>query len=395
MPIRDQLRVATATASRGTWENVLRHPRTLGTYQSIDALNYGPAPLPGVWACKPVTMQKSVTKSSPISGVSIVDNYGYPCRLEGDVCAILLNLYGYQAGYDYLGSPNWSETRANEAINKAYAKIMATDLDVGVMIGELKETLEGIRNPLSGIRNFIKKSGKKAVRKNGSDFVSMLTSSWLEWRYGIRPLIQAVQDIYEHVNSSIVDECDGKLHRKRGRAPLVEKPTSWVEWFQITPWTVEMNMARHITTRYSASVGYNLTAPLTWEERYGLDAYSLPSIAWELTTLSFVVDWWLGIGQWLASLKALNPKVQVQGLSVSMKTVINVEVTTTGQARLNSILKGMTGGGNASFHYEKLIRQCRSPGFNGVTPSLNSQVFDLNRTIDALTLLWQQVAKGR
>lgn len=388
MPIRDQTRPATAkTVSEGT-PNVVTLKQCLGTYQSIAGLNYGPRPRPGIWVVHPNTIMKSHNGGGEVPNQTHrISNKIY--SIEGDVSAIHMALKGYSPPYSTLEMAAWSTTRANEAASRAYAKIMAADLDVGVMIGELRETLEGIRNPLSGLRNYLRKRGA-----SGNDFVSMLSSSWLEWRYGIRPIIQTIQDIYEHVNSEIA-EWDGKLHRKRGRAPEVKTISSLVENVQISPYMVENEFKIEKTTRYSASVGYSLTSPLTLNERYGLDAFSLPAIAWELTTLSFVVDWWLNIGTWLKSLKVLDPKVQIAGISVSQKAVTTVSAKTTGKAWIGSTPVQLNGRGSAHFLFEGLQRTAPSPAFTGVTPSVNSKAFDLARSIDGLTLLWQRIAKGR
>lgn len=390
MPERDFTRPATARSVVGTNSaNVVRLSRCIGSYQSIAALNYGPRPKPGVWVANPNTIIKSHSACTPLPSVTRrISNVDY--MLEGDVAGIHMAMTGYVPPFSWLNAPTWSTTRANEAAAQAYSKIMATDLDVGVMVGELRETLEGLRNPLSGLRSFLKKRSR-----GGGDFVSMLSSSWLEWRYGIRPLIQAIQDIYEHVNSECSPVDEKKLLRKRARAPEVDSRTSVTENIQIGPWQVQNNISADTATRYSASVGYTLTSPLTMDERFGLDAYSIPAIAWELTTLSFVVDWWLNIGSWLESLRVLNPKVQLAGITVSAKTTIDVLVTTTGRAWVNGTPVLLSGNSTATLKYQRLQRSVPSLAFTGVTPSLNSKAFDLKRTIDGLTLLWQRIAKGR
>lgn len=397
MPERDFTRTAYVTTYAGAVEQPSMATKTLGQYQSISALNYGaPFPKPGIWVCKPVTIIQSYASGSPLPK-QIVKYGSLNYSIEGDTCAIHAGIKGFKPPYTILyDAPAWSNLREAEAINKAYSKIMAADLEVGVMIGELRETIEGIRNPLSGLRNFLKKGLRGKGGSPGKDFVSMLSSSWLEWRYGIRPLIQSIQDIYEHVNSEISSEYDGKIHRKRGRAPEVHTSRSVTERVQFADWQLEHEFGIDVYTRYNASVGYKLTAPLTWEEQYGLDAYSLPAIAWELTTLSFVVDWWFGFGKWLESLKTLNPKVQVLGLSTSMKTTVTVDACTTGKAWGPGMIPyTLNGRSSFGFAYERLIRKCPNTAFAGVTPSVNSKAFDLNRSIDALTLIWQRTAKGR
>lgn len=264
---------------------------------------------------------------------------------------------------------------------------MSSDLEVGVMLGELKETIEGLINPLSALKKFFSKRFFK-VR----DVPDMLSGTWLEWRYGIRPLMQDIQDIYEHVNSQLA-EFDGKMHRRGGKTPVVEKLIKFDQPFSSGSWSWKLHGVVKTSTWYYAKVAYTLSRPLTWQERYGLSIYDLPSIAWELTRLSFVLDWFLSVGRWLAALKAINPICTVHGVSSTLRTDIlgSFEIQ---DLRFRYKPVSFTAS-SYDIRLQHMQRKCIPPGFNTVTPALNTKLFDLNRKIDAVTLLWQSLPLRR
>jgi hypothetical protein len=73
----------------------------------------------------------------------------------------------------------------------------------------------------------------------------------------------------------------------------------------------------------NASVQYRQVADRPVSEVLGLAPQYLPELAWELTHLSFVVDWWFDVGTWLKTLR-LNPSFEVLGNTVGTKIERNV-----------------------------------------------------------------------
>lgn len=403
MPERDQLIPATAETRVGTFTpNVISLGRCLGSYKSISALNYGAHPKPGEYRCNPVTIYNVVASGIPMSQVA---HYYAPYTYvaSGNLAAQFAALYGYSPKGTLL-LPTYSTQLEQYSVNKAYAKLLRADLDIGVMLGELRETIEGLRNPLSALRNFLKKyplpkdffrlatrplALKDAGRK-GRDALDMLSGSWLEWRYGIRPLLKDLTDIIEHIKSQSRD-FDDKMQKRGGKTPVSDKLSTTSGWMAIGDWQFWCTMIVRTVERYSASVCFNYTAPLTWQESYGLDLASIPGIAWELTRLSFVADWYLSVGMWLESLKALSPKVQVLGVSVTQRTNRYVDVSIS-----KATCRGQAAScGSSSYHLqmEYMKRSCLTPGFNTLTPALNPKTFDIKRSLDALTLLWQRLPR--
>jgi len=113
-------------------------------------------------------------------------------------------------------------------------------MDGGVALGEIRETLNGLRHPLKSLRDSMgtylrlsKKRGQKAARddrrrrKGGSSqrtrrhaVVDALTGTYLEWKFGIQPLILDIRDL-----TKALDRMSGRLwtlERIKGSASWTE-----------------------------------------------------------------------------------------------------------------------------------------------------------------------------
>lgn len=267
-----------------------------------------------------------------------------------------------------------------------------TALDVGVMLGELRETLAGLANPLTALREYARlanRLGKRGKRPRGSDTLNMLSGSWLEWRYGIQPLILSIQDIIEHVQSQAL-ALQGKLLRKGGKVKF-EKNYSISGGSAPGSYYLYGDVDINVKTKYRSVVFYNVTRPLSWQETYGMDFGSLPSIAWELATLSFVWDWFFSVGDWLGSLKTSDART-VLGSTTSQKSTVVATAKPTMIRFLNTV-DSKCSGGELQITYEKLDRRINQPLPLG--PVVNREALSLKRQVDALTLLWQSMPKIR
>lgn len=399
MPERDNTHPAVISYTQGSYSFDQSWPGMIGVFKSIDPLNHGDRPKSGEYRCNPVTIFEATGFSSSISA-NCQDAWYGPEKLEGDVGAIFASTQGLVPG----AAPpvgDWSSQQEQYAINKAYAKLMRADLDVGVMIGELGETIRGLINPFSSLKRFLQKyplpsnfmrGGIYRSRETAVDLADMLSGSWLEWRFGIRPLLKDIQDIYEHVNSQ-KREFDDKMHRRGGRTPKAEVVSSKEEGFDSTGFRFKCQLRTKRTDWYTAAVVFRATAPLTWQERYGLDLLNLPGIAWELVPLSFIVDRFLSINTWLEALKTVSSKIEVFGVSVTRRVDLEAEVKVREASMPSYDLPATVTDGTYTYTCRYMCRKCFPPGFNTLTPALNPKSQNLQQIIDDLTLTWQRLPK--
>lgn len=418
MPERNHLSTADFVAWAGTTKYPRSMPNVLGWRQYILSLNNTGKFVPGTYRCNGNRIFQveagceATYAAQKISGTE----YG----ISGNLAA---HLFG-QSIASCLGdlTPTWDTLLEREAVNRSYAKIANSDLDVGVMIGELRETVEGLTNPLSALRkeaDWLVKNRDKllnledALRSSTGYFKSLritdsieriwkriitgglprsvnaLAGTWLEWRYGIRPLIKQVEDILEHVNSQS-REFSKKLQRKTGKTAIVTRTETGAVSTSAAIFNVYGHFRKETKLWTVAKTGYTMPYPATWQYRYGLDYSSMPGIAWELLPLSFVGDWFIGVGSWLSALRVLASPAVIHGTSVTQRCDVTIDGWVD-QIKYGATVIQTPAPGSHSWSLRSMQRKCLGPGFNAFTPSLNSKALKLQQQIDALALTWQRM----
>lgn len=220
--------------------------------------------------------------------------------------------------------------------SKARGNIRKADLELGEVIGELRETITMLTNPLSQLRKFLRSGNSRNLTaiKNlqrflktgtwigatGKDAAKAATSTWLEVRYGLRPLLYLIGDLIEMAKAKEDWLFDPKKIRtaRSHQDGISESKFSGVDLTNVGSFSFYGDLS--IVDKYTAyaSVQYRQTRPVEGLENFGLTPRFWPEVAWELTRLSFVVDWIVTIGPWLATLR-YKPEVQVLGNTVGQK----------------------------------------------------------------------------
>jgi hypothetical protein len=186
------------------------------------------------------------------------------------------------------------------AINKALGKLSDSDLNLGQSLGEIRETgnmmkhrlaklLRAFRNLLKGnFRAMARELGLRNRTRRGDRSAKYLSEIWLEYQLGWKPLMN---DIFNGYNA-IKDSLDDSLIR----VTAVETD----RFGQVLPeYSFEGANVLGCQIGLTASVDDISKARLN---RLGL---SDPlGIAWELTPLSFVMDWFLSVGDFISGLRA-------------------------------------------------------------------------------------------
>lgn len=396
MPTRDQRSASSIQYAIGRKGAKTTHSlaRMLGLSQYISALNNTGIFIPGTFRANPVVIRKQTASCTPADfskdrrevspGVFQEDSIGGHL---GAWAAYWLDPWAQTADYDF------SSSAAGLSLQRAYTKMYEPDFDVGMIVGELRETISGFSTLGSGIRDLIRQYNR--LKKSGrslppSATLNMLTGEWLEFRYGIMPLIYTAQDLIKHVEDGI-NRLGDKLLRKRGRVrpadssiELTLEPKGFVSNYTI-------GGSGTLSQSYSmtSSVMYKLTRRLTFRDIYGLNLHDLPRIVWELTTLSFVWDWFFGIGDWLESF-TIDSSRRVMGSTTSLKA------TTTFQLAGRAYHYGKPARcGKSDFTLESQILDRRVNQTLPSLPVMDPSALSLKRQIDAISLIWQRLPKLR
>lgn len=285
------------------------------------------------------------------------------------------------------------------ALNNAYAKLADADFDTALWLAELRETIEMLRNPFKSFRKLHERifvSTRKASFSSYKKSIDDIASQWLEYRYGIMPIILDIQNIrklYENGLSRrervINRGRKGKVFEAIQTAALdkrSDRPADMVY--------VEYGVQRFLTESISGSVYYKHNSGL-WEDLglLGLDPTQIPSVLWELVTLSFVVDWVVGIGDWLKAISP-HPGLDILGNSVSYRyKETNIISTRRATYYPDGRFAWLPIKSQHMTVRESVVRLVNQP--KPWLPALEPSVLNLNRSIDSLSLIWGNMISPR
>jgi hypothetical protein len=190
--------------------------------------------------------------------------------------------------------PPWNDTVINAVVNGAVAKARSATWDVLTDLAELKQTIQLFREGHALLGAQISQIAKYSSRylRSPRAFAQAVSSGWLRYRYGVMPTLYSLQDAVETFNRAQRTYAFG-----RDKATDGDSLTSMS------------------TTDTGAEI-ISVTETLTYDRQYrgfshatfGVlsDSYRFDPLttAYELATLSFVLDWFLDIGTWL---EAISP----------------------------------------------------------------------------------------
>jgi hypothetical protein len=348
---------------------------------------------------------KSRLSIEPVDLLSQIDDRGTVMNysVKGDAFFPIMNVYMQMAkpvttAYKQL------------ALQKARSKMGSADLAMGENLGELRETLSMLRKPLGSLKKFLvddkmrnlmllkalasrdKRQVARLLGRTGLASSEAMTSTWLEIRYGLRPLMYLVQDVIEKVNTKAKGVWDPKKIRSaRTKLHFTENFDKDENWYVPYSW----NWYGHISVEdeiwVNASVQYRQSNEFSLLNQLGLTPRHLPEVAWELTRLSFVVDWIFSIGPWLGSLR-IAPEIEVLGNTVGVKTV---------RTMVLDDIKYRTRAGSSLCEVEETARYTDSVYERTVNNELEflphftwGRTLDVFKAIDAASLIWQFLPKG-
>jgi hypothetical protein len=123
-----------------------------------------------------------------------------------------------------------------------------------------------------------------------------IPGAWLEARYGWRPLLYDLVEISAVLNSDFWDKDVRYVSQKSGIKEEYSLPVD-VQEIEVTSGVYKRYLHNDISISVRGSVIGEFSPP-----RWSFNPFLS---GWELTTLSFVADWIIGIGQWIAAMSFL------------------------------------------------------------------------------------------
>lgn len=190
------------------------------------------------------------------------------------------------------------------ASTEARGKIELPSFTGLASIGELRETLSYLRNPLKAglkLANLLERDLKMlntSTRKGST--ISAIASLYLEFRYAVRPLIFEVQKAVDTI-TAINLALDPV--RKTARARQI-RASAKTESFETSnngnPYTCLQDAKVELSIR--TGFLYEVVDGMTSNGWWGMRPSDVPAAMWELTPLSFVYDWVGNVGDFISAI---------------------------------------------------------------------------------------------
>jgi hypothetical protein len=160
-------------------------------------------------------------------------------------------------------------------------------------------------------------NGTRPGKFSGADFV---TRSWLELQYGWKPLLQDIYGLAETMATRgpraniqrVTASVTKKFNQQNAGFYSPDRKATWTSNHDVT-------RTRRKTVFFTANAE---TKPLA---ELGLTNPAM--VAWELMPWSFVIDWFLPVGNWISSWDATLGASFVQGSNSTSLKVVSTNIT--------------------------------------------------------------------
>lgn len=188
----------------------------------------------------------------------------------------------------------------NFAIDEVKAKVVGdtySGFDALTELAELPETLgmllslfKAALRPLQGIKALREKYERAKRRgKTHSEAHAEIASQWMQYRYGIMPLVYSIQDAIELLDEAFAEFKTDKTFVVLSSKPRLKAPSDKTH--------VAVYRAHEIKVSAVAKAKFAThTSRLT-----DLITTNLFVTAWELIPMSFVIDWFINVGDVIQS----------------------------------------------------------------------------------------------
>lgn len=162
-------------------------------------------------------------------------------------------------------------------------------------IAEANKTLQMLKNPLATLHKLVskaEKTRKAGIQALGRDYNP--AALWLQYRYGILPVIRDIEGILRGLKG----ELGLRRQTSRGFATARESKVSQTVTV-ISPMTTQVLLQTEDEVIVRAMSLDEYVA--TMSSNIGLTTKGLLSLPWELTKLSFVLDWLVNVGDFIGA----------------------------------------------------------------------------------------------
>lgn len=201
------------------------------------------------------------------------------------------------AGKPAVPADPFTANENNALINKLYAKVKGSEFNLAVSSAQLNLTVKMIGDTALKIARAYTQARRGKFRDASVTLTGRPTgpsnkvaSNWLELQYGWKPLLKDVHDGAEWIASKVRNQPPKTVRVRKNLVKIANEPAHKLWRFG----SVERKRRVQIIAI--------LDQKLTFSQDSGLsDPFS---VAWELVPYSFVIDWFLPVGDFLQAAAA-------------------------------------------------------------------------------------------
>lgn len=207
------------------------------------------------------------------------------------------------------------------AVTQANANIDTSEMLVLASAAESGKTVESMRNILWRLYKIMKKVRRLDLAALSRELSPKeLADRYMEARYAIRPLLYDARGIAR----SFQEERGHSRRTFRGSADDSYELNETVSDVAFGLYLTLGSFTKNLKYTVSARSGVLCDINVTDLSIYGID--QIVETAWELAPFSFIVDWFVGVGDWIA---AHTPNAGVRQLASWVTVSENHTATTT------------------------------------------------------------------
>lgn len=333
----------------------------------------------------------------------VSDTENWTIKQSGNLSAWLITDLSYQPYLYWLNdAPVPSFDVDSQAKSFCLANVDTTPFEFGEDIGELRETLLFLRNPLSGLANLAKvyKRRRKALKSNPKfkerpkAEAKALADLWNQYQFAFAPLVRSIMSACEAWDNR--DTLEHPARRSaHGFSKNKEKDERGVR--KLAPngadayWT--MKSTRQVESH--ATIYYEVSNPLAdFRFALGLRLKDLPKTFWQLWPLSFMMDRVYNLSNAIAGVTNLtfsSYTVSILAASLTKRYVNEKSISLTGLVWSNSEYTFILSGTPDSllyseFEYDRVVW---TPEVWDAFPPITAQGLtdSVTKTIDLIALI--------
>lgn len=235
---------------------------------------------------------------------------------------------------EMIGSIATRVANAALALKKGQIKRFTAELGLKLHPSKIKRDRKMYVRVVNGVhytrdqatRKWSRLSPDKASRNLEKRVQDFWTGKWLEYSYGVRPLLADVDNQMQNLAEYMVDQGLGQRIGKGSARVKLSKTT--IDYPDSGALVRKLVVDQELRVKYQ--VVYKLDGDPTFMTKFGMKNLAL--VAWELVPFSFVADWGLPIGAWLESLLATDGLIFIKGSrTASLRTEVYNDIVSTGK----------------------------------------------------------------